>query len=440
MATKLEYLRLCVKEATTLGQFTWYINTLGVLVNFTQDTTNLKHLDLYLKPDGMYYIDASGEGRVEVRVDDYVKGSPMFLPRERVSIDSTWLESVSKPLETTIGRLLTNAVAINHIFKDRVPYINEQFSMSKLEGILTPRIKRNEDIKDPRADISIKEYLDCIDRLWFFTKLSKLVTVASSAKIITKPPGIDKLRAKLLKDNEGKMEDPVVVADIAEQLNNYDKEYLKDDMPSKLILSGNKKGNTSRKKMYQFFGEANDFDSGRKGANLPITSAMVDGVDTDDDVLPKYMNDMRFAAYSKGHSTQLSGYSYKILQRSLSGLEVSDIDCKVTVGLLRTPKKPTSLVNRYVKPVGGKQWELVSTVEEAGKYMGKALVVRSPTRCLSTGNTICYLCLGENFKGQKNAVNNMAASFSGELMVLFLKRMHTSGFTLTDIQEKDLFT
>ena len=50
------------------------------------------------------------------------------------------------------------------------------------------------------------------------------------------------------------------------------------------------------------------------------------------------------------------------------------------------------------------------------------------------------MCLGEMYKGQKNAMNNLAADFSGELMNLFLKRMHTSGFSVTKIDEADLFT
>ena len=60
--------------------------------------------------------------------------------------------------------------------------------------------------------------------------------------------------------------------------------------------------------------------------------------------------------------------------------------------------------------------------------------------CQSKNNTICYKCLGENYKGVKNAINNIAATFSGELLRLFLKRMHTSGFSLVTVETQDLIT
>jgi hypothetical protein len=48
--------------------------------------------------------------------------------------------------------------------------------------------------------------------------------------------------------------------------------------------------------------------------------------------------------------------------------------------------------------------------------------------------------MGESYKGSKNAMNNLAADFSGTLMGMFLKRMHTSGFSMTVIDNKDLVT
>jgi hypothetical protein len=37
-------------------------------------------------------------------------------------------------------------------------------------------------------------------------------------------------------------------------------------------------------------------------------------------------------------------------------------------------------------------------------------------------------------------MTNLAASMSAEFMTLFLKRMHTSGFSLTTLEKKDLIT
>lgn len=436
--TKLEYLKLCVQDAKPLEDLKWYINTMGIPTGLTSDISTLNHLDPYLKPDGMYFVEVVEGQATQTKISDYAKDKPLFLPRDRLEVDSTWLKSIKSKMETNVGRLLINTVAIDYVFKDRVEYINKQFDIGKLQDILSVRVvDQHKLFADTPNSVSVQEYLDCIDRCWFFSKISKLVTVAASEKIITAAPGIDKLREKLLKENQDKLSDPVVVASVADQLNQYDVEYLKDDMAAKLILTGNKKGNTARKKMYQMYGDVNDFD--QSGSSMPITGTMNQGVDTSDDVLPKYINDLRYASYSRGHSTQLSGYSYKILQRSLSGLEVTDQDCMTTKGLKRVPTKGSRLVNRYVS-TGGSKWTLVETPEQGDKYLGQVVTVRSPMYCQSKGNTICYKCLGENYKGIKNAVNNIAANFSGELMTLFLKRMHTSGYTLTTINPEDLFT
>lgn len=442
MATKLEYLKKCVVALKPIENVTWYVSSLGIPIKVLTDVeiAKLDYLELFLKPDGLWFMDIEGEVRTPSRIDDCTKDTPLFSATDKVKVDSSWLSSITEPMETTVGRLLVNTVGIHATLGNRIGYFNKPFTIGAVEAEVSVRIKSVEDFKDPALHITVKEYVDCMDRIWFFSKISNLVTVAASPKIITAPPGIDALRTKLLKDNEGKLGDPVVIASITEQLNNYDKEYLKDDSAAKLILKDNKKGNTSRKKMYQMYGETNDFV--HTSGSSPILTPMQSGVDTSEDILPKYVNDLRFASFSRGSSTALSGYSYKILQRSLSSLEVSDADCGVKIGLPRVVINKNKLVNRYVRLAAkpNDKWELVDTPEHAGKYLGVAITVRSPMFCKSPNNTVCYRCLGENYKGVKNAVNNMAAGFSGELMTLFLKRMHTSGFSLTDIQTKDLIT
>ena len=428
MTTKLQYLKECVKALSPLEDKRWYIGLLSSLLPSTKAST--QELELTAKPQGMFYLK---DGQ-EVLIVDSKPGTPLYHITDKITIDSSWLPHISKSIETTVGRLILNAAAIYPAVGTKIAYINTPIKIRAIESQIALKMKDDKDIKDPSVDITVQEYLTCMDRLWFFTKLSNLITVASTPKTVLPPPGINDLRKKLLADNEGKLSDPVVVATIANTLLAYDSEYLKDDPSAKFIIEG--KGKTARKKLFHFYGETNDF--GGSLASDPITSTMQEGIDTSEDVLPKYINDLRYASYSRGHSTQLSGYSYKILQRSLSGVEISGEHCGTKQGLDKLISKPEQLLNRYVR--ADNQWLLIDSIDKAGTYLGKLVKVKSPMYCIEPGNAVCYSCLGATYKGNKNAINNIAAGFSGELMSLFLKRMHTSGFNLTNIKVKDLVT
>lgn len=431
MTTKEQYLKACIQAVKPLEDKRWYIGMLASLLPSTAPTQG--PLQLVARSQGMFYQEAGEEGK-EVAIVDSKPGVPLYTITDKITVDNTWMPHIQGTIQTTLGRLILNAAAIYPALGGKLAYINTPLKIRALESAIAQHMKDDKDIKDSAKDISVQEYLNCIDRVWFFTKLSNLITVAATTKTVLPPPGIDVLRRKLLKDNEGKLSDPVVVATIADTLLAYDAEYLKEDAAAKFIVEG--KGKTARKKLFHFYGETNDFSGSL--ASDPITSTMQEGVDTDERVLPKYMNDLRYASYSRGHSTQLAGYSYKILQRSLSGLEISGVECDTKRGLNRLVLKPESLLNRYIRV--GPKWLLIDNKEQAGTYMGKVVQVKSPMYCTQPGNAICYSCLGSTYKDNKNAINNIAAGFSGELMTLFLKRMHTSGFNLTDIQMKDLVT
>jgi len=117
-----------------------------------------------------------------------------------------------------------------------------------------------------------------------------------------------------------------------------------------------------------------------------------------------------------------------LYRRSVSGLEISDTPCNTTKGLVRTVDDPRKLLGRYARL--SNKWTLIETLEEAATYKGKKVEMRSTMECRAEGFTVCADCMGSSFRGMKNAMNNIAAGFSGESMSLFLKRMHTSGFKL----------
>lgn len=432
MTTKLEYLKEFIKDSIAIEDKNWYIGLFSILLPNTKELTHRSQV--LRRSSSMVYAKEVDGVLVETMLVDAKPGIALFTPTDKLEIDNTWLPHIQGKITTTVGRLIVSAACIYPVIGGRIPYNNKAIKISKLENDISALVKNDDELKNPDKDISVKQYLDCMDRLWFLTKLSNLVTVASSPRSVLPPPGIAKLRDQLLKENEGKLSDPVVVASISDKLNQYDLEYMSEDPNAKLIVSG--KGTTARKKLFHMYGETNDFVESL--GSDPITNTMQEGLEVSEKNFPKYNNDLRYASFSRGHSTQLAGYSYKILQRSLSGIEVTDEPCNTTKGLVTYITKPDKLVNRYVKAKS--DWLLIETIEQTKQYADKEVEVRSPMYCTTKGNFICYKCLGESYKGSKNAINHIAAGFSGALMTQFLKRMHTSGFKLTEVHMKDLVT
>lgn len=438
--TKFEYLKLCVQNRHILETAKWYFHIIGIPLPQTQELAQMEPLTPYPQPDGMYVVmqDEASGNKVLTKLTDAQPNQPVFHIRELIDVDHTWLPTISGSFQTKLGNLLINAVALYPSVKGKIPYMNDPINSVKvIEAKVAKLLKSDDEATD--SDISISEYEELFNRLWFFSEFASLFNVAATARMITAAPGTKELRQKLLEENKGKLSDPAVVANIAAQLDAHDKAYLKEDEVAQAGLS--RKENTARKKLHQMYGETNDFTS--KLGSDPITGSMDEGLDTDPKNLAKYINDLRYASYSRGDSTKLAGYTYKILQRSLSGLSIVDEDCGTQRGFTRliTNANLKKTFGRYVKvSPTDKQWTLIEDVQQAEKYLGKTLVFRSALYCKSEGSTRCYRCLGETFKGSAAAMTNLAASISSEFMTLFLKRMHTSGFGLTTIERKDLIT
>lgn len=433
---KLSYLKACFQALAPMEKKAWYVNVFAIPIGKeVTDLSSYDNLDLVATNTGLMFVSVSETGKTLVPISDYKKGQPLFTMEDMIPVDGTWISTIKTAGEKRLGGLLINRVAIYPVVREKLPYIDTPITEHKIETLFSDRMIERVESKDPEKDVLISDYVDTMDRLWFFTGIANLITMASSYKTIAAPPGARELADKLVAENKDKLGDPVVVADIMSKLTDLHNKELEDDPVAKRMFD--KKAITARKKLYLMYGETNDFVASLK--SQPVTSTMSQGIDTSEEVFPRYMNDLRYASYSRGHSTQLSGYSYKILQRSLAGLEVTDTPCTTKVGLTRLISKADKVVGRYVAKDG--KWKLVENLNEAGTYLGKVVTVRSPAYCNTTNsNEVCYACLGEMYKGQKNAMNNLAADFSGELMNLFLKRMHTSGFGLTKIDDVDLFT
>jgi len=434
---KLEYLKRVITETKLYETKRWHLLAFAYpMPDFSDNWKNNPiRYDLVLKPDTLYFVnfDESNNPYLE-KIDDYKKNRPLFNYSEQIEVDSSWLKSIKEPIITTVGRLLVNAMVIYPTLKTKVSFINEKITVSYLETLFVNKVV--DDDKAKENDIKVTEMIECIDRLTFLTNLAEITNIAATEKTITPPPQLKEIKEKLLKEYQDKLTDPAKVVELENKLDAIDKAYLSDDPAAKNAL--NKKSFDARKKIYLIYGQAMGFDESL--TKTPIVNSLYEGIDTSDDTWSKYVDDSRFGSFSRGHSTQQSGYTYKILQRSLSSIYISSTECDTTHGLTRhiTKENYKKLINRYIKV--NNNWVLVKTEEEARNYINQDVVIRSPMYCTKEGYEVCYKCMSEVFKDSPTAVTNLASELSSVLMSLMLKMMHSTRTENATIELKDLVT
>lgn len=434
--TRLEYLKQCITSGNIIENKNWYIQCFAIplLKEDTTDPATLPRLSIVTKMDGLYYVEVVDGQHSLIKISDFTKGQPLYNFQEVVDVDATWLPNIPSKQPAKIGVLIVNALVLYPCFGTRLeflnPGVNASMNMSEIETLLVNKAKSPDDAGP--NDILVSEMVDCIGRFGFLSNLSTLISIAATPKAITPPPGIEKIREQLTKEYEGQLNDPVKVVELEGKLNAIDSEYLKDDPAANKIFTS--KSRTARKKLFLMYGETKDFVPGKGNVVVP---SLTQGVNTSPENFPKYMNDLRYASFSRGASTQYAGYAYKVLQRSLSGLTITKDPCNTTRGLKRNITKSTfnKLVNRYVKDGG---WKLVADIEMAKKYIDTTVEIRSSMYCTSPGNTVCYKCMSENYKNSPNGISNLAATISDILLNMFLKMMHGTKTEVIEVKMDDL--
>lgn len=440
MSSKFEYLKRIILLTLTdhpslLESKHWYL--MAFSIPLLQNDTNWEKqsiLSLVTQVDGLYYIDLIEDKKQLIKITDYIKDQPLFSFQDLIDVDSSWHPMIKNKIQTKIGCLILNVNVLYSAFKDKFGYINESISMSKIKDRIATQVKSDNEAGP--NDLKISEMIQCFDRLMFYTNIANIINIASTKKSITAPPGIKEKAEALFKEYEGQLSDPVKLVELENKLTELDTEYLKDDIPAQRIFT--KKSKIARKKMFLLFGDTGDFIKSSQAK--PIIPSLTTGISPDSEDFPKYMNDLRFGSFSRGSSTQLGGYTYKILQRSLSGLNILGEECDTKRGLKRTLSRSDALkiINRYI--LQNNKWKLIETKDEALRYEGKEVIIRSPMYCTASKNSICYKCMNEIYKNIPTGVTNIASELSSVILNLFLKLMHGTVIESTELQIKDLVT
>ena len=213
MASKIEYLKLALKAVKPMEHKSWYVKAFTIpelvaaateglsepeLVDATRDVVQ-QHIpeliqakdedipyDLVITPEGLKYKLVADDGSVSLEyIDDYRPGEPLFHFRDEVEVDNSWLPHIPGKIITNIGRLIVNGIVLYPVVKGKIPYLNRPILPQDIEEEFVSKV-RNDDELTPEH-ISVKEMIECQDRLAFLETLSTFTNVGATLKSITPP-------------------------------------------------------------------------------------------------------------------------------------------------------------------------------------------------------------------------------------------------------------
>jgi hypothetical protein len=372
---------------------------------------------------GHFYV----EDEKLVPISDAKAGEPVLRFVDPILAPKGCIANVPADIQTTVGCLFVNAGTLAYAFGAKIPYVNGEFNVGKIEETIVKVLTDTPEEGTPRDPklIYVDEYLVFADAMQHLTVYTQLCVWSATEKTMTAPPGIAAYRTKLLKENEGHLHDPEVIAKIDKQLVAFDAEYLKGDPGENFLLSG-KSRNIVRKKLFLMHGAEQGIEGGVGVKN--IENSLAEGWDIKQWSL---MNDsLRSGSFNRGAETQLGGEATKWLFRASSNAAVTQDDCGTRVGMRTTvtPENVKKLVGFSLVATEGAKF--IATEEEAGKYLGKTVMKRSPMFCKLEKTDYCKACVGVKLASNPTAVSLAVAAYGSEFMSLFMKAMHGKSLTV----------
>ncbi|EPU3828949.1 hypothetical protein ACVWU4_000930 [Campylobacter coli] len=389
----------------------WLYTYFGILANNQiQNNDYIKIVD-----NKVIGIIEDTEYELDITTKDLV--NPIYNMVDIIKLDNEYDISnlKDKNITTTLGRLLVNKILLNIPFGDKIEYINKEFSIGDIEGELAKKIATDV--------ISVDEYLKFNKSSLFLQNLSRIVTVSSTPKIMTPPPGIKEFKIKCKKEMEEKYgstwtTNQTYINEYKDKLKAYDVEYLKDDPGFGKIIA-KKMIDNSRGKLYRTFGDVAGLDK-KEGKVILVDNALNEGYPKDKVLFSKVIEESVAGSYGRGKETQQGGAAAKDILRATSNVIIEHEDCKSTLGkkIVVTKTNYKSLANRYI--IENNKSRLFS---DSDKYIDKEVIIRSPMYCKNKGYSICKTCAG-TLLGMSPNVSIAVLEVSGKLLTISLKGMH----------------
>lgn len=418
---KLEYLKLCVTKKVLFNTDWWF----GVFCVSKCDHDKPKYeYEPFLFGWGYgFYDPVTGE---LVKIDGVKPTEPMFTHTERVTVDGTWAANIKAPMEISVGNVVGNALVIEYAFGAKFPCPTGNLSVSDIEKVIAPKLQDTPKEGAQRSDdlYYVDELINFRDALQTLKITSFIFSVSATPKNILPPPGIEPFKEQLDKEYEGRLQDPVILAEYEAKLKAFDADYMAGD-PSfgKGKLVSGKVQNMARKKLHLTLGqESLRFDDSKAEPTIP-TSLNQGWPDpnTNPEQYVAIINSMRIGSFARGAETVKGGVSAKVLSRI--EYQVKDEDCKVPYGVTRYYDETNIkflIDSNAITPKG----VVLVTDENKKDFIGKQVEVRSPAYCRTQGDYLCRVCAGERLFKFKDGMTIPMMEMSSIILAASMSAMH----------------
>lgn len=377
--------------------------------------------------DGIYYLD---EDLALKKIDT----KDLLVPEDKVTITSDILPNVSKPITTTTGNVLLNAICVVYPFGNKIPFQEGVMTIPKLEDLIVEKLVDDENVTD--TTIPVKDYLKFTEAILYLRQLADVFVPGASAKSMTPPDGVTQLKKQLLEEYKDDLDNPTTLVKIDEKLKELDEKYLADDDDAQGFMLSKKLKNEARRKLYLMVGGESGFSDDNTKVDA-ITASLVEGVKIED--LPKMYNGGRAGSYNRGYETMNGGAQFKKLLRAAVNTTIKEDDCGTTLGITKEVTKANHEYFIGFSIIENKK-TIKLTEENIQQYIGKHVVLRSPMYCKTEGTHYCKACLGDKLSLHPNAVSIAVSDIGSVFLLLFMKKMHVSSLSKTKLDINTLIS
>lgn len=383
-------------------------------VTSMQGITDLHKYDIDYRADGVYWYN----GDEWELVEDHNGFEALYDNRALANFPANSVPNHPEPIQTTYGRMLFNWTVICFAFGDKIPFVHKASQKDIVKSFASSVVDDDfiAEANDTTTYFKASEVSRFVQASNEITSLCGYISPTGTDKSMTTDPRIPALRAKLLKEYEGRLT-PANITHIQNQLIAMDKAWLADDDAADFYLSGSAYS-VKRKKMFLMHGIEASFQD---GANFDfIPSSLSEGADLSK--LTAKNNSIREGSYDRGNDTALGGAKVVFLQRIHQNTQVLDTDC----GALAQPKLITPYNQyHYIGMNIVKDGKVISFTEELAKAsMGKVVNLRRPILCKCPPPNYCACCTSLKLAKAPKAIISNIAAVASNIMLAFMSSMH----------------
>lgn len=391
-------------------------------------------------PNAHYFVDPEDTTKL-VLIEDSKPGQPLFARNEMIELGVGDMPNVYEPVVTTYGNVLANQIMLVRPFGRKIPFMTGRISTKKIEKIIEMRLQdqskglvdgstvqlEDDPVKEP---IYVDEYLRFCDGAFSLVAYTQLFTPADTRKTMTQPPGVKELREMLIKQNAGKLHDRAVVAEITDKLQKLDADYLKGDRGEDFLTS-DKSRKIVRSRLFLMYGAETGIEE-KVDVDL-IERSLTEGWDINK--FPTMNNALRAGSFNRGKQTELGGEAVKDLFRASGNLKISSPDCGSTVGLPSYFEEGDAERILGFSVIEGEGSTKI-TQENVGKYLGKAISLRSPMTCKNSHTDYCAVCLGDRLANTPTGLSMAVADYGSAFLAIYMSAAHSKGIQVARLDIK----